>query len=253
MDIISVYNDYYKYIYNYALRLSCHPEDALDITQETFLTALKKIDTLKNEEAISGWLKSICFHKFIDDTRRNKYIIEVEDLTSLENDSKLLQAQEIQPETEVIVSEEIRNLQNGCFLAMVRKLTLNQRIVFSLVDMYGMKIEPVSDILKISVSATKGLLYRARMNIDSFFANHCDLIKEENPCSCKAWIEFSNNRSNLQKSTKKLIEKLDFTKEGYVFDEEVRKKILYLYRNMPDKKPSDEWYKKVLKIIEKNL
>lgn len=253
MDIISVYNDYYKYIYNYALRLSCHPEDALDITQETFLTALKKIDTLKNEEAISGWLKSICFHKFIDDTRRNKYIIEVENLTSLENDSKLLQAQEIQPETKVIVSEEIRNLQNGCFLAMVRKLTLNQRIVFSLVDMYGMKIEPVSDILKISVSATKGLLYRARMNIDSFFANHCDLIKEENPCSCKAWIEFSNNRSNLQKSTKKLIEKLDFTKEGYVFDEEVRKKILYLYRNMPDKKPSDEWYKKVLKIIEKNL
>lgn len=202
MDIISVYNNYYKYIYNYALRLSCHPEDALDITQETFLTALKKIDTLKNEEAISGWLKSICFHKFIDDTRRNKYIIEVENLTSLENDSKLLQAQEIQPETEVIVSEEIRNLQNGCFLAMVRKLTLNQRIVFSLVDMYGMKIEPVSDILKISVSATKGLLYRARMNIDSFFANHCDLIKEENPCSCKAWIEFSNNRSNLQKSTK---------------------------------------------------
>lgn len=253
MDIISVYNNYYKYIYNYALRLSCHPEDALDITQETFLTALKKIDTLKNEEAISGWLKSICFHKFIDDTRRSKYIIEVEDLTSLENDSKLLQAQEIQPETEVIVSDEIRNLQNGCFLAMVRKLTLNQRIVFSLVDMYGMKIEPVSDILKISVSATKGLLYRARMNIDSFFANHCDLIKEENPCSCKAWIEFSNNRSNLQKSTKKLIEKLDFTKEGYVFDEEVRKKILYLYRNMPDKKPSDEWYKKVLKIIEKNL
>lgn len=202
MDIISVYNNYYKYIYNYALRLSCHPEDALDITQETFLTALKKIDTLKNEEAISGWLKSICFHKFIDDTRRSKYIIEVEDLTSLENDSKLLQAQEIQPETEVIVSDEIRNLQNGCFLAMVRKLTLNQRIVFSLVDMYGMKIEPVSDILKISVSATKGLLYRARMNIDSFFANHCDLIKEENPCSCKAWIEFSNNRSNLQKSTK---------------------------------------------------
>ena len=202
MDIISVYNDYYKYIYNYALRLSCHPEDALDITQETFLTALKKIDTLKNEEAISGWLKSICFHKFIDDIRRNKYIIEVENLTFLENDSKLLQAQEIQPETKVIVSEEIRNLQNGCFLAMVRKLTLNQRIVFSLVDMYGMKIEPVSDILKISVSATKGLLYRARMNIDSFFANHCDLIKEENPCSCKAWIEFSNNRSNLQKSTK---------------------------------------------------
>ena len=238
---------------NYALRLSCHPEDALDITQETFLSALEKIDTLKNEEAISGWLRRICFNKFIDDTRKNKYLIEVEDLNSLESDGKLLQSQEVQPETEVIVSDEISNLQNGCFLAMVRKLTLNQRIVFSLVDMYGMKIESVSDILKVSVSAAKGLLYRARMNIDSFFANHCDLIKEENPCSCKAWIEFSNKRNNLHKSTKKLIEKLDFTKEGYTFDEEVRKKIFYLYRNMPDKKPSDEWYEKVLKILEKNL
>ena len=63
MDIIDIYNKYYKYIYNYALRLSCHPDDALDITQETFLTALKKIDTFKNEKAISGWLKRICFHK----------------------------------------------------------------------------------------------------------------------------------------------------------------------------------------------
>lgn len=254
MDIIQIYNNYYKYIYNYALKLSCHPDDALDITQETFLTALNKIYTLKNEEAVSGWLRRICFNKFIDETRKNKYLIEIEDVTSLERDGLLLQnSQEAHPETEVIVSEEISNLQNGCFLAMVRKLTLNQRIAFSLVDMYGMKIEQVSDILGISVSAAKGLLYRARMNIDSFFADHCDLIKEENPCSCKAWIEFSKNKSNLQKSTKKLIEKLDFTEKGYVFDEKVRSKILYLYKNMPDKKPSDEWYKKVLKILEKSL
>lgn len=254
MDIIQIYNNYYKYIYNYALKLSCHPDDALDITQETFLTALNKIYTLKNEEAVSGWLRRICFNKFVDETRKNKYLIEIEDVTSLERDGLLLQnSQEAHPETEVIVSEEISNLQNGCFLAMVRKLTLNQRIAFSLVDMYGMKIEQVSDILGISVSAAKGLLYRARMNIDSFFADHCDLIKEENPCSCKAWIEFSKNKSNLQKSTKKLIEKLDFTEKGYVFDEKVRSKILYLYKNMPDKKPSDEWYKKVLKILEKSL
>lgn len=206
MDIIQIYNNYYKYIYNYALKLSCHPDDALDITQETFLTALNKIYTLKNEEAVSGWLRRICFNKFIDETRKNKYLIEIEDVTSLERDGLLLQnSQEAHPETEVIVSEEISNLQNGCFLAMVRKLTLNQRIAFSLVDMYGMKIEQVSDILGISVSAAKGLLYRARMNIDSFFAAHCDLIKEENPCSCKAWIEFSKNKSNLQKSTKNLL------------------------------------------------
>ncbi len=253
MDILDIYNNYYQYIYNYALRLSCHPEDALDITQDTFLTALLKINSLKNEQAIAGWLRSICFHKFIDQTRRNKYLIVTEDWNSLDHDGNLLASTEVQPETEVIVSEEIRDLQNGCFLAMVRKLTLNQRITFSLVDMYGMKIEAVADILKVSLSAAKGLLYRARMNIDSFFAYHCDLINESNPCSCKAWITFSTQRNALHQDTKKLIEKLDFTKDGYVFDEIIRKKIFYLYRNMPDKKPSEEWYRKVHKILKENL
>ncbi|MDF2542544.1 MAG: sigma-70 family polymerase sigma factor [Herbinix sp.] len=252
MDILEIYNNHYKSIYNYALRLSCHPEDACDITQETFLIALEKMTSLKNDEAITGWLRTICYHRFIDQIRRNKYLVEVDDWEQLEKEGGFLQSYVSQPEDEVIVSEEIRDLQNGCFLAMVRKLTLNQRIAFSLVDMYGMKIEAVSDILQISVSAAKGLLYRARMNIDSFFANHCELMNEKNPCSCKAWIEFSSQRNNLQKRTKKLIEKLDFKKDGYVFNESIRAKIEYLYINMPDKKPSDEWYNNVLNILRKN-
>ncbi len=253
MDILEVYNRFYQYIYNYALRLSCHPEDAYDITQETFLIALTKLDTLKNKEAIQGWLRTICYNRFIDQTRKDKYLVEIDDWEQLEKEGRLLNTAEIQPEQEVIVSEEIRELQNGCFLAMVRKLTLNQRIVFSLVDMYGMKLEEVSTILGVSESAAKGLLYRARMNIDSFFADHCDLIYEKNPCSCKAWMEFSSRRIDLQKDTKKLIKKLNFTQEGYVFNETVRGKVYYLYKNMPDKKPSDEWYKKVLNILEKSF
>lgn len=253
MDILEIYTSHYQYIYNYALRLSCHPEDACDITQDTFLIALKKLDTLKHDEAIKGWLRTICFNQFIDQKRKNKYLVEVDDWEQLENEGRLLKSVEAQPEVEVIVSEEIRDLQNGCFLAMVRKLTLNQRITFSLVDMYGMKIEDVSNLLQISHSAAKGLLYRARMNIDSFFADHCDLIHEKNPCSCKAWIEFSSQRSDLQNSTKKLIEKLDFSEKGYIFNSTVREKVYYLYRNMPDKKPSDQWYKKIFNILENNL
>ena len=250
MDILEVYKNHYNLVYNYALRLSCHPDDACDITQETFLIAFEKMDSLKNEEAITGWLRTICYHQFIDQTRRDKYLVDVDDWEGLEKDGGYLQAHVPQPEDEVIVSEEIKDMQNGCFLAMVRKLTLNQRIAFSLVDMYGMKIEAVSDILQISVSAAKGLLYRARMNIDSFFANHCELLNEKNPCSCKAWIEFSKQRNNLQNSTRKLIEKLDFKKNEYVFDETTRKRIAYLYSNLPDRKPSEEWYNKVLYLLK---
>lgn len=251
MKISDVYENYYKYIFNYALKLTCHPEDALDLTQDTFLRAVKKLDTLKNEQALANWLRTICFHEFISKAKKEpkKYLMEEEDWDKLEQEGYLLTNVTLQPEDEIIVAEEISDLQNGCFLAMVRKLTLNQRITFSLVDMYGLPIEYVAKLLDISTGATKGLLYRARMNIDSFFRDHCSIIYEKNPCACKAWIEFSTSRSNLQHQSHKLLEKLDYKQTGYVYNKYVRKKVQYLYHHMPEKKPSVEWYQSVLTIL----
>lgn len=251
MNLCDVYQNYYQYIFNYALKLTCHPEDALDVTQDTFLKAMQKLDTLENEQALASWLRTICFHEFINRAKKDpkKYLAEPVEWGKLEVDGVLLTNATPQPEDEVIVEEEIRSLQNGCFLAMVRKLTLHQRIVFSLVDMYGLPIEHVAGILDISKGAAKGLLYRARMNIDSFFADHCSIIYEKNPCSCKAWIAFSLNRSNLQSKAKKLIDRLDFEQKNYTYDESVRKRVMYLYRHMPEQKPPDEWYQSVLTML----
>lgn len=251
LDIGDIYKNYYQYIYNYALKLACHPQDALDITQDTFLKAMEKLDTLEHEAALASWLRTICFHEFVNRTKREreKYLADTCDWERLEREGSLLVDSMIQPEDEIIVEEEIRSLQNGCFLAMVRKLTLHQRIVFSLVDMYGMPVAYTAGLLDISTGAAKGLLYRARMNIDSFFSDHCNLIYEKNPCSCKAWIAFSENRSGLQKKTKKLLERLDFEEKNYIYDETVRKRIQYLYRHMPEQKPPEEWYQSVFLML----
>jgi RNA polymerase sigma-70 factor (ECF subfamily) len=255
MDISEIFKNYNKYIYNYALKLTCHPEDALDITQDTFVKAWEKLDTLENEKALAKWLRTICFHEFLTKARKEKerYIIDVDNWEELEQEGGMMINITPSPEDEIIVDEEIKSLQNGCFLAMVRKLSLNQRITFSLVDMFGLNIEYVADVLGISKGAAKGLLYRARMNIDSFFAGHCNIIDEKNPCSCKAWINFSSNRSSLQKKAQHIINKLDFVAKNYEYNEIVRKKILYLYSNMPEQKPSEEWYQKVLKILSTTI
>ncbi len=239
---------YGKYIYNYALKLSCHPMDAEDIAQETFLKAWQKKDQLKNEEALRKWLQTICYNQFLMKIRKKENKIELweDDFDTLEREGRLFIQVQPGPEDEIIVEEGIRELQNGCFLAMVRKLTLNQRIAFSLSDMFGMKLEQIAEILDISQPATKGLLYRARMNIDSFFANHCSVIRSENPCSCKAWLAFSQNREQLQQKTRNLLDTLDYREKGYLFDETVRKKIQLLYRNLPEKQPAEDWYQGVI-------
>lgn len=255
MDIELLINTYGTYIFNYALKLSCDPHVAEDLAQQTFINAWLKIQTLENANAIKAWLRKICFNNFLMNQRKNNAYCELlyEDIDLLEKEGHLLTDNNPKPEDEVIVEEAIRDLQNGCFLAMGRRLTLNQRITFSLIDMFGLSLDEVSEIIDISKSATKGLLYRAHMNLDSFFANHCNLLDTNNPCSCKAWIEFSKTRNNLQKNSNKhkLNTKLDYTQSNYIFNDEVRGKINFLYKNMPDKKPSKEWYEKVINIINK--
>ncbi len=252
MRIEELVHEYGAYIYNYALKLSCHPTDAEDIAQETFIQAWKKLESLQSEEAVKKWLKSICYHQFLMRIRKMGRHLEelVDEYELLEQEASLSKEIFPSPELEVVVAEEVRELQNGCFLAMVRKLTLNQRITFSLVDMYGMKIDDVAAILDTSVSAAKGLLYRARMNLDSFFSDHCEFIRKDNPCSCKAWIDFFQNRDKLQQQTKKLTEAIDYREKNYLYNGEVRNRVRYLYLNMPDKKPGDDWYKRVIMALE---
>jgi RNA polymerase sigma-70 factor (ECF subfamily) len=253
MDIESLINTYNIYVYNYALKLSCHPSAAEDLTQETFITAWQKIDSLENPTAIKSWLLKICFNNFLMSQRKNKNYSELlyDDIALLEKEGTLLKAIVPKPEDEVIVEESIRELQNGCFLAMVRRLTLHQRIAFSLIDMFGLPLEEVAELIGVSKNAAKGLLYRAHMNLDSFFHNHCNILDVKNPCSCKAWIEFSKSREDLQKNSNKhkLISKLDYRESNYIFNDEVRHKINFLYKNMPDKKPPKEWYDKVVDLI----
>ncbi len=73
----------------------------------------------------------------------------------------------------------------------------------------------------------------------------------DNPCSCRAWIEFSKKRNDLQKNSNehKLVTNLDYKKSNYIFNDEVRGKINFLYKNMPDRKPSEKWYQEVVDII----
>jgi RNA polymerase sigma-70 factor (ECF subfamily) len=248
MTIEEIFNNYGLYIYKYAYKLVCDPQKAEDISQETFISAWKNIDSLKDDNAIKKWLRKICLNHFLMYYRKNVHanIEFCDNIELLEAEGKILVSQKARPEEEVIVSDSIKELQNGCFYAMVRKLTLYQRITFSLIDMFGITVHEVAELLEISESATKGLLHRARINLDSFFDGHCNLLDENNPCSFQSWIDFRNSHEKNQYSARKIIESLDKNGEGYAFNQQVRNKISYLYQNMPDVKPYSSWYEDVI-------
>ena len=248
MNIEEIVNKYGSYIYTYAQKLACNPQKAEDLVQETLISAWKNIGQLRDEQAIRKWLRTICLNHFLMDYRKNKNVdIELfESMEALEAEGKLLVTQIASPEEEIIVDEAIRGIQNGCFYAMVRKLTLHQRITFSLVDMFGLSTSEVSEILQVSEPAAKGLLHRARMNLDSFFSGHCNLIDMRNPCSCKAWIDFRVTHERNQKAVRNILEVLEHNEKTYVFNQTVRNQINYLYQTMPDDQPDEKWFRDII-------
>ena len=252
MKIEDLIREYGAYIFRYAMKLSCHPQKAEDIAQETFIQAWKNLNHLKEEQAVKKWLRTICFNCFLMDYRKNdnKKVELIEDMEALEDEGRFFMGENPLPEEEILVEESIKELQNGCFYAMVRKLTLGQRIAFSLIDMFGLSIMEVAEIMELSETATKGLLHRARMNLDAFFGEHCNLIDAKNPCSCKAWIEFSKSREKNQQMARKILDTLEEKANTYKFDPSVRAKISFLYSNMPDKKPNVEWYQKTIRALK---
>lgn len=152
------------------------------------------------------------------------------------------------PEEELLVAETIREIRDGCFLAMTRKLTLEQRMAFSLTDMFGMGIDETAEVMGVSVSAAKALLHRGRANLDVFFSLRCNLIHIENPCSCEAYLNFQAERLERQEEIRTRIQTFRFgdKPEGYRFDPAVRQKVRAVYVGMPDRIPDPDWFQSVL-------
>lgn len=61
-----IYIKYSRYVYNFLYRLTNNIEISEELTQETFYTAIKKINTLKDKESIRTWLCQIAKNKWRD-------------------------------------------------------------------------------------------------------------------------------------------------------------------------------------------
>ena len=68
----SIYKKYCKCVYNFLYKLTNDIELSEELTQETFYTAIKKINTLNKKESIRTWLYQIAKNKWKDYLRKNK-------------------------------------------------------------------------------------------------------------------------------------------------------------------------------------
>ena len=73
-DFESIYKEYAPQVYRYLLKIGCPPQDAEDITHDTFVKALLHIEQYRGEGKLSIWLCQIAKNTYMSMCRKDKYL-----------------------------------------------------------------------------------------------------------------------------------------------------------------------------------
>lgn len=189
-DLVGLYAER---VYNIALRITCSPQDAEDIVQETFLTVFQKFDDFRGESNMFTWIYRIAVNTSLQYRTRvtEKTFINLDQDVKLASLPEEVVTWESNPEDLYLVNELTAQISRECTYFMTFKLSYEQRIVFILRTILGFSYQQISDILDIPISSVKARLNRARNNLIKYFKGQCQYLNKHSTCSCKSKIGYT--------------------------------------------------------------
>lgn len=149
-----VYGLYYKAMFNTALRIVNDPAEAEDIMQEAFLEAFRKIDTYREESSFGSWLKKIVIHKSIDEMRKSREFVSLEDVeqdfADAGDEENMMQ----------VLSAKVEDIRKA-----IHSLPDDYRVILSLYLLEGYDHEEIAQVLNISYNLSRTRYSRARKKL----------------------------------------------------------------------------------------
>lgn len=174
-----------SWIYNIALRMVCHPQDAEDATQEILIKVLTSLSAFRGESQFRTWLYRLAINHLLNMRRTN---IEARWATfedyhrALDNtpDADLPDPNSVPADVRLLVQEA----RIGCTSGMLLCLDREQRLIYVLGEIFGVTDRVAAELLDISRDSFRQKLTRARRDLRNFMQGKCGLVKTSNPCRC---------------------------------------------------------------------
>lgn len=146
-----LYERYIKRIYDFVYFKTHHKQTAEDITSQTFLQMMEKIDSFNPKKgAFSAWLHRIARNLVIDHFRASKPTKDIEDVWDLSDDT------DIEKDADTAVKLE-------AVQGVLKKLNAKQREVILLRLWHGYTFAEIADAVSSTEAACK-MQYKRGMN-----------------------------------------------------------------------------------------
>jgi RNA polymerase sigma-70 factor (ECF subfamily) len=157
-----LFEEFSPAIFNYVLRMVGDSDRAADITQDTFIKAYRKLDTLTDEKSTRSWLYRIATNTAIDEMRRRRW---VRPLQAGEDERDDRPDPGPGPEAIVMGAALDDRIQRA-----LMQLRPNHRQCLILSDLEDMSAQQIGEVMDLSYGAVRTLLCRARGEMRRFLA-----------------------------------------------------------------------------------
>jgi len=173
------------WVYNIAVRMLYHPQDAEDATQEILVKALTRLASFEGRSTFRTWLYRIAVNHLLNTKRGRR---EPKALTFGCYAHGLDTTPDFDPPDEGTVPVDVRLLVDEaritCTAGMLLCLDREQRLVYILGEIFEVTDAVGAELLDISRGNFRQRLARARRDLHSFMNDKCGLVNRANPCRC---------------------------------------------------------------------
>lgn len=176
-----------SWIYNLALRMVHHPEDAKDATQEVLIKLLTRLSTFEGRSSLRTWLYRIATNHLLNMKRGRAESREITFAQYGQNLDDTPDAELELPDLQAVPADKqllIAEARIGCTSGMLLCLDRGQRLVFILGSIFGVNDATGAELLELSRDNFRQKLTRARRDLQNFMQDKCGLVNTANPCRC---------------------------------------------------------------------
>ena len=173
------------WIYNIAIRMLAHPQDAEDATQEILIKAITRLSSFEGRSSFRTWLYRIVVNHVLNMKRGR---LEPETLTFSCYAHGLDKTPDLDSPDQTSVPIDVRLIVDeariSCTSGMLLCLDRGQRLVYVLGEIFEVGDAVGAELLEISRDNFRQRLTRARRDLHNFMNDKCGLVDPANPCRC---------------------------------------------------------------------
>jgi RNA polymerase sigma-70 factor, ECF subfamily len=141
-------------VYNLCLRILGDPDEAADASQDTFLSALRKLHTFRGDAAFTTWLHRVTVNACYDSLRRKRRRPMLRIVSDEDDDRPEPSIPSPDHADRVVLSIDVA--------AALTRIPEEFRIALVMADVEDLPYEEIASVLEIPVGTVKSRVFRGR-------------------------------------------------------------------------------------------